>query len=163
RVNARIEDQRRVAEAGYRKARQAVDEYFTKISESKLLSVPGLQPLRKELLESARQYYEEFAREHGDDPTVQTELAEAWYRIAYITNFDGSGQGALPILSRALTLYRDLARRHPGVVRYPYKVAMCLNDLGIVQSSTGSFDEAARSHQEALEIRQKIVKEHPTV
>ena len=140
-----------------------MDEYFTKISESKLLSVPGLQPLRKELLDSARTYYEEFAREHSDDPTVQADLAEAWYRVAYITNFKGSGQEALPLLSRALTLYRNLAKRHPGVVRYPYKVAMCLNDLGILQSSAGSFDEAARSHQEAREIREKIAKENPTV
>ncbi len=163
RANARIEDQRRIAEASFRKARKAVDEYFTKISESKLLSVPGLQPLRKELLDSARTYYEEFAREHSDDPTVQADLAEAWYRVAYITNFKGSGQEALPLLSRALTLYRNLAQRHPGVVRYPYKVAMCLNDLGILQSSAGSFDEAARSHQEAREIREKIAKENPTV
>ena len=61
-ANARTERQRRLAEANFqkaeanfRKAREAVDEYFTKVSESKLLNVPGLQPLRKDLLESARQ------------------------------------------------------------------------------------------------------------
>ncbi len=64
RANARTEQQRRLAEtnfqeaeANFRKAREAVDEYFTKVSQSKLLNVPGLQPLRKELLESARNYY----------------------------------------------------------------------------------------------------------
>src|SRR5262249_42080666 len=46
RANARIEEQRLRAEANFKKAREAVDEYFTKVSESKLLNVPGLQPLR---------------------------------------------------------------------------------------------------------------------
>ena len=48
-ANARTERQRRLAqanfqtaEANFRKAREAVDEYFTKVSESKLLNVPGL-------------------------------------------------------------------------------------------------------------------------
>ena len=40
-------------EANFAKARAAVDESFTKISESQLLTVPGMQPLRRELLSSA--------------------------------------------------------------------------------------------------------------
>ena len=38
------EKMRTQAEANFRKARQAVDEYFTLVSETKLLDVPGLQP-----------------------------------------------------------------------------------------------------------------------
>ena len=52
---------RKEAMANFRKARQAVDEYFTLISQSNLLDVPGLQPLRKQLLEAARKYYEAFS------------------------------------------------------------------------------------------------------
>jgi len=163
RANARIEDQRRIAEANFRKARQAVDEYFTKISESKLLSVPGLTPLRKELLESARKYYEEFTREQGNDRTVQADLAEAWYRIGFVTNQSGSVQETLPIFSRAAAMYRDLAQRHPDEVRYLYKLAMCLNDLGIAQAGVGSLDEAARTHHQALELRERIARAHPDV
>ncbi len=85
-ANARTERQRQLAqanfqtsEANFRTAREAVDEYFTKISESKLLNVPGLQPLRKDLLESARKYYEQFLRDRGTDKTVRVEAAEAWH------------------------------------------------------------------------------------
>jgi tRNA A-37 threonylcarbamoyl transferase component Bud32 len=42
--------QRKKAEASFASARAAVDESFTKISESQLLKVPGMQPLRRELL-----------------------------------------------------------------------------------------------------------------
>ena len=36
-------------------AREAIEEYLTKVSESRLLEEPGLQPLRKELLECRAQ------------------------------------------------------------------------------------------------------------
>ena len=64
----RAEQSRIAAEANFQKARQAVDEYFTKVSESKLLNVPGLQPLRKELLESSRKYYQEFLKDRAWTP-----------------------------------------------------------------------------------------------
>jgi hypothetical protein len=69
--------QRLHAEANFKKAREAVDEYFTKVSESKLLNVPGLQPLRKDLLESAGKYYEQFLRDRGTDRTVRVDAAQA--------------------------------------------------------------------------------------
>ena len=42
---AQAEEQRRAADKSSRQARQAVDEFFTRVSESTLLDVPGLQPL----------------------------------------------------------------------------------------------------------------------
>src|SRR5206468_3689937 len=123
----------------------------------------GLQPLRQELLESARKYYEEFTREQGNDRTIQADLAEAWYRVGYVTKLNGSVQEAIPILTRAAAMYRDLANRHPGVVRYPYKLAMCLNDLGIAQAAVGSHDEATDSHQQACELRERIAHDHPNI
>src|SRR5262249_41116934 len=54
------ENARQQAEAGFRKAREAVDEYFTGVSENTLLDEPALAPLRRQLLEAARRYYEGF-------------------------------------------------------------------------------------------------------
>ena len=50
------------AKANLARARAAVDDYLTTISESRLLKspLPGLQPLRKELLTTALKYYEDF-------------------------------------------------------------------------------------------------------
>ncbi len=52
----RLSEERRAdAEASLAQARGAVDEYLTTVSESTLLrsSTPGLQPLRRRLLEAA--------------------------------------------------------------------------------------------------------------
>jgi serine/threonine-protein kinase len=170
RANARTEQQRRLAEANYlraeaifRKAREAVDEYFTKVSESKLLNVPGLQPLRKDLLESARRYYQGFLQEHGDDPAVRAEAAEAWYRVGFVTQYVGSREAALDALRRAATMYESLAREHPGVARYPYKLAMCLNDLGNQQHYLGLLTDALETHRKALTIREQVARDNPGV
>ena len=58
--------QRNLAEANLLEARQAVDDSFTKVSESVLPHTPGLQPLRKQLLEDSLRYYQGFVRRLAD-------------------------------------------------------------------------------------------------
>ena len=49
----------RAAESAHQ-ARQAVNQFFTHVSEERLLNQPGLHPLRKSLLQDAQRFYEEF-------------------------------------------------------------------------------------------------------
>ena len=51
------------ADANFRHARQAVEDYFTAVSEEVLLDEPGMQGLRQKLLRSAMQYHERFFKE----------------------------------------------------------------------------------------------------
>jgi serine/threonine protein kinase len=64
------QQERRRAEANFEKARAAVDAYLTKVSESQLLTVPGLQPLRRDLLTSALTFYQDFLKERGHDSAL---------------------------------------------------------------------------------------------
>jgi serine/threonine protein kinase/tetratricopeptide (TPR) repeat protein len=82
--------EREVARANFQQAQRAVDDYFTTVSESKLLDVSNLAPLRKELLESAVRYYQGFVAEHGDDPALKAELAAAHIRMAQVYAGEGS-------------------------------------------------------------------------
>ena len=59
------------AEASSRQARRAVDQFFTRVSEERLLNQPGLHPLRKELLRDARRFYEGFLAERAGDPAAR--------------------------------------------------------------------------------------------
>ena len=149
------------AEANFRKAREAVDEYFTKVSESKLLNVPGLQPLRKELLESARKYYEEFLRDRGTDRTVRADAAEAWYRLGYIESEVGTEAEAAKDFQEAVAMYEALARDYPGEPNYHYKLARALNDLSNRQYMLGLDSDALRTMQRSVEIRRRVATENP--
>lgn len=77
------------AEANLQRARELVDEYFTLVSDSKLLDVPALRPLRKELLEKALKYYEEFSERRTDDPSMLADLVTAELRITQIMYASG--------------------------------------------------------------------------
>jgi serine/threonine protein kinase/tetratricopeptide (TPR) repeat protein len=105
--------QQKLAEANFLLARQAVDDYLTRVSESRLLRVPGLQPLRKELLESALAYYRGFLKERKDDPSLQKDLALACTRLALITAEIGSKAEARTILDQALLIRRKLSEAEP--------------------------------------------------
>src|SRR5262249_52043777 len=70
------------AEANLRKARQAVHDYFTLVSDQTLLDEPALEPFRRQLLHAALRHYQGFVEDHAGDPKLQAELAAAHMRIA---------------------------------------------------------------------------------
>ena len=89
------EQQRKLAEENFRQTRQAVDKYFTLISESRLIDIPGAEPLRKELLNAALEYYQKydqkFPKLESDNAELQAELAAAHLRMSQIQYFTGAG------------------------------------------------------------------------
>jgi serine/threonine protein kinase/tetratricopeptide (TPR) repeat protein len=84
--------QRDEAEANFGKARQAVHDQLTLVSQSTLFNTPGFQVLRKQLLESALGYYEGFLRQRPDDPVLQAEVAAAHLRLYQL---DGAIYGTI--------------------------------------------------------------------
>jgi serine/threonine protein kinase len=83
---ARAEEQRQAADASSRLARQAVDEFFTRVSESTLLDLPGLQPLRQDLLEMALKHHQAFVAQRSTDPEVVVDVAACYFRVGQIYN-----------------------------------------------------------------------------
>src|SRR5262249_11310730 len=102
------------AEANFRKARQAVDEYFTLVSESKLLDVPGLQPLRKQLLEATFRYYQTMRHQRADDPAVLVDLALGFLRVANIYFELDRNDDSLAAIDSAAELLERLRRDFPN-------------------------------------------------
>ncbi len=98
------------AKANLARARAAVDDYLTAISESRLLKspLPGLQPLRKELLTTALKYYEDFVSQNHDDTDLRADLAAATLRVGEITDQIGSKQDALKAFQTASEMYKSL-------------------------------------------------------
>jgi eukaryotic-like serine/threonine-protein kinase len=145
-----INRERARAEANFRQARSAVDEYFTKVSESKLLDVPGLQPLRKELLESARKYYEGFLAQRGHDSNVRAEAAATYYRLALLTQLIGSQDTAVALYRKAIDLYEELVSARPGLARFQSDLAICCNDLGNLYRISGRSADALVTIKKSL-------------
>ncbi len=127
--------QRRRAEVSFGYARDALDRYLVQVSDNELLRAPGLQPLRRELLESALKFYQKFLRESGDAPELRVALATAHVRVARIYRDLGLHAEYRASAAEALALARVLAEERPGEVE-------ARNALAEASRASGDFLKA---------------------
>jgi serine/threonine-protein kinase len=162
---AEAERQRDLARANFEMARRAVDDYFVQVSENTLLKTPqpGLQPLRKQLLESALKYYQEFVRQSGDDPKLKAELAQAYFRVGALTGEIGRKDDALDALLRARDLYQALSQADPQNASYRGDLARTWRFIGKVEAETGKVADASKSFQQAIILGEELVPSNPEV
>jgi serine/threonine-protein kinase len=146
-----------------KEGREAFQKYFIEVSEDNDLKAVGLEPLRKKLLEHAREYYQKFVAERGQDPSLQAELAYAVFRLGYITSEIGNKEDAIDDYKRALDLYQKLHDEHPTVTQYASALAQSHNNLGNLYRETGWPKYAEAAYQKALAVQQKLHEQHPTV
>ena len=152
----------KTAETGYRHARQAVDKFYTRVSENTLLNQPGMQPLRQDLLEEALEYYQRFLDERGNDSTIQDEMAMTHFRIGRITEQIGSPDAAMSSYQRALELQQQLIAERPNAQEYLVMLGDTWNAIGGVLYNQRDFDEAREAHRSASEFRESLAKSAPT-
>jgi serine/threonine-protein kinase len=155
------EERRSDAEASFAQARGAVDDYLTTVSEDTLLRspLPGLQPLRRRLLEAALRYYQDFARRHADDRSVRADLAAAYARVGEITGEIGSRDEAIAALGRAADLYEALARSDRFGRVYRAERGRCLTRMGKLEADRGRNGEAIALFRGAIELLEPIAAE----
>ncbi len=157
------ERQKTIADENFKRAREAVDEYLTKVSEDKLLNTPGLQPLRKDLLELALKYYQQFIAERSDDPDLQTDLANAYYRVGEITAEIASTKDALKAHQKALDIRKALAVRNTGNEDDEDNLVESYRAVGLLQKKTGNRVAALNSYDQAKRIALRLVNQHANV
>lgn len=74
------------AEVEFRRAKAAIDEYFTAVSESQELrqKYHGMHQLRLNLLGKAQKYYDDFLRVRGDDELLRFDAAHAYQNLGLL-------------------------------------------------------------------------------
>jgi serine/threonine-protein kinase len=157
----RAERHLRMAEASLLDARHAVDDYLTGVSENALFDRPGLEPLRKELLEHALKYYQGFIKSRSNDPAVLAELASAEAKVAKITAAIASQAEAILAYERAVRSYDMLRRHRPFEVDHVRGLAEVCNNLGVLEFATGRPAEARASYERARRLIEEWMGTHP--
>jgi serine/threonine protein kinase/tetratricopeptide (TPR) repeat protein len=164
RANTRTLEQRDLAEKNFHKAIQAVDDYFTQVSENQLLKspLPGLQPLRKKLLETALTYYQGFVEEHPDDPALRAEMAAAYFRVGIIRSEIGVKAEALQAYQSSRDLWEELIHDNPADRQLQHRLAECLRHIGLLQeASLGQHVQGLRAMQRAQDIYEELTAAEP--
>lgn len=136
RERSHAEEQRQEAEANFQRALEAVDKMLTRVSEARLLHVPQMELVRRDLLQDALRFYQEFLRERGDSPAVRREAAKAYKRVGDIQvqlGHPGEGEEAY---GQAVALLENLLDESPGDPSLLNELAAIHSRLGILYRST---------------------------
>ena len=158
----RTEEARARAEANFKKAQDAVDQYLTKIGEERLLNEPGLQDLRRELLASAQNFYVDFARDQGNDAAGRLALGEAKLKLAQIHATLGERKEAVKFREEALDIFRDLHARDADADICHYKLAQCYVELaGLFFQLKGPLKETEDLAEKARTELTALVQRKP--
>jgi tetratricopeptide (TPR) repeat protein len=148
------------AESSLALARKAVDASFTKVSESKLMNMPGMRPLRRDLLESALAFYEEFVRRGGEEPSLLAELAATQARIGLIYTDLSEPDKARASLNRAAELYEKTLAVQPHHVGLLKRLSDVCNALAVVEAQRDA-QTAIAALEKAVAIGERLVAEQP--
>jgi len=149
------------AEASFREARNAVDQFFTKVSEDTLLNQPGMQRLRNDLLEKTLDYDKRFIARRATDPSVKEELAATLFRIGRIEELLKAPDQAVPYFEQALGIQRQLVDESPRDAKRIEGLAATENALGREFQLSRKYDEALAAYQKGRELREQLTQLDP--
>jgi serine/threonine-protein kinase len=158
---AAAERQKATAEENFRLARQAVDEYITKVSEDPRLKEHDLEGLRKNLLESALTFYQRFVETRGTETELQAEHARALIRLADITETVSSRPEAIRLYEEALLIREQLVANSSGDPQYRRELAAMLRNLASMYRKTSREEDADRALHRSVDIAEALVAEEP--
>ena len=147
----------------FRLARNAVDRYLTQVSQDERLKAEDLESLRRDLLQTASSFYEQFIRQEPDDPDVRAAWGWAHHRLANITGEIGSKREAISLLGTAISTFADLADRFPDNTGYQEARIRARIDLARLYAQTGDPQAAAGELNAARSLAVAMQKKRPEV
>ncbi|MCI0356963.1 MAG: protein kinase [Planctomycetaceae bacterium] len=149
------------SEQSLRDAMAVVEDFLTKVSEDTLLNQPGLQPVRRDLLEKALAYYQKFLKQRANDPRVQRELAGAMFRVGQITELLESPDQALPSYQQARKLQVAQLAHSPRDPERLRALGSTLNAIGTVLVKQKKYDLAREELRQAIGVRKRLTDVAP--
>jgi tetratricopeptide (TPR) repeat protein len=149
------------AEESLQQARQAVDDLFTRVSEDTLLNQPGMQPLRRDLLRRARDYYEKFLKQGQGDPSLRDELAMAQFRVGLITEEVESPGKATASYETARDIQAQLVHDEPANPDRLKALGDTLNAIGRALHKQQQLERAMKAYAAAIEVRRRLAEQVP--
>src|SRR5439155_22578578 len=142
-------------------ARDAVEQYFQKITENPRLKEAGLRGLRKELLEEAGKFYTRFIEERGQEPGLEYELGRAYVHFAMVREEMGALTEAIEQARKGQDILQQLAGHSPHEPAYRNQLAFASKRLGHLFQRNGKLTEAHEAYLRAGSLYQQLTEDFP--
>jgi hypothetical protein len=148
------------ADANYDHARRVVDRYGLRLAEE-LAQIPGVEPLRRELLEDSWQWYEQLLGQTQGDESLRQEKAMTHFQAAEIATQLGDSRRAISQYSAARDVFAALVREGGASVAARSQLGLCHNNLGLVLSGSGQIAGAQQAFRQAEEQLAELLRDDP--
>jgi eukaryotic-like serine/threonine-protein kinase len=152
--------QRNMAQARFNDVRQLANSFLFEFHDA-IQGLPGSTPARELVVKRALQYLDQLAAESGNDPALQRELGEAYWRIgqiqgnSYFANL-GDTDGAMKSYRLSLVIRQQLAKAKPDDLELQHELAASHSGLGDMFYTVGQLEDAHTAYQTALVIRERL-------
>ncbi len=150
----------RAARANFHMARDAVKKYQTAVANSPRLKSQGLEQLRRELLESANEFYQKLVDQKGDDPDLQAERVSAFIETGDIEADLGNGPQAEAAYKQAIAAATALLATGDPNPDHQNELARAFNNLGGFYFRRANHAGAEAANQSALAIRKALADKY---
>jgi serine/threonine protein kinase len=150
------------AERRSQQARRAVDEMYTQVAEDWLADQPRMQPLQREFLQRALEFYEEFAAEHSRDPAVQQQAILAQRRVADIHYTLGEYEVSDAAYDRAVVLHQALIQQE-NLPQDILELAVTLANRALMLTTINRVEDAEQAYGHAQQLLEDLVTRYPEV
>jgi tetratricopeptide (TPR) repeat protein len=137
---------------------EAVDEMLTRVGDT-LAAVPQMEEFRGQLLDKARQFYEQF-QEQTTEPELRLGSALAYQRLGDVYRFLGEADKGEAAYGDAIQRLGDLVAEFPDELRYQHHLADGYNWLGL-QLAPVDQAGAMDAYGIALDLQHDLVAREP--
>ncbi|MHC4944678.1 MAG: protein kinase domain-containing protein [Planctomycetota bacterium] len=151
------------AEKNFQKALEAVDRLLSRVGQTRLANEPRMDQLRRELLEDALMFYQDFLEQKGNDPEVRYETGRAYWRVGLIQKKLGRDAEAERALKEAIQIQTRLTSEYGSEPKYKAALADACNNLGNLLSSLEQPEKAIAAYEQVIQLRFELMEEFPDV
>lgn len=152
--NRELSKQNREIQENLNLARQAIDRLMVAGNDERLKRA-GLESFQSALLEAAGSFYDRILDEETNDVDVSIQRGKAEARLGNLYLAVGDLDRAQTKHELALSLFLQLTQSEQSNVELWDALAVEYNNLGLLRSARGDFENAAFAFQDAIDIRRQ--------
>ncbi len=147
-------------EVYFSKSLEAIDKMLTRVGYETLANVPGMGELRKELLEEALTFYDEFVALAGKNERLDDELAKVLKLMGHTHSLMGDNPKSEEAYQKAIELLSNLVREGSNTEARKLELASCRSSLGKSLYEMGRIESAAEQLELALPALEQGANEY---
>ncbi len=156
RERAWTDRERGLAVKNYGYTYKAAETMLSRVGDVDLADIPQMEPVRRELLETARLQFENLLEQQSGDPEIILLEGRTRARLGGVVEMMGEYDAAEWNERKAIESLSALESRDPADDRPLREIARAHHELGVLLRKLNRFREAESELREAVRLREQL-------